>query len=146
MTQFEEVTSKLTPETLYQISMDGPKVSLKFYKEVEAKCTEIFYHPLVDMGTCSLHSVHGAVKSSVESTSWGIKDILKGGFNLLHYLPARREDFQVVTKSDVYPLYFCATQWVKSKCVADRMAEVWPNIKKIIGILENPPKVQTTNM
>ena len=104
MTQFEEVTSKLTPEKLYQISMDGPKVSLKFYKEVEAKCTEIFYHSLVDTGTCSLHSVHGAVKCSVESMSWGIKDILKDGFTLLHYLPAHREDFQVVTKSNVYPL------------------------------------------
>ena len=53
--------------------------------------------------------MHGAVKSIVESTSWDIKDILKGGFNLLHDLPAHREDFQVVTKADVYPLYFCVT-------------------------------------
>ena len=30
MTQFEKVTNKLTAEKLYQISMDGPKVNLKF--------------------------------------------------------------------------------------------------------------------
>ena len=63
--------------------MDGPKVNLKFYREVEAKCTESFCHSLINMGTFSLHSVYGAVKSGVESTSWGIKVILKGGFNLL---------------------------------------------------------------
>ena len=71
---------------------------------------------------------------------WGIKYILKGGFNLLHYSPASREDFQVVTKSNVYPLYFCATRWVKNKCVADRMVEVWPNIKKITEFWKSLPK------
>ena len=131
MTQFEEVTNKVALEKLYQISMDRPKVNLKFYREVEAKRTEILYHSLTDMGTCSLH--HRAVKSGVESTSWSIKNILKGGFNLLHDSPARREDFQVVTKSNVYPLYFFATRWVENKCVADMMVEVWPNIKKIMG-------------
>ena len=76
---------------------------------MEGKRTESFYHSLIGICTCSLHSMHGAVKSIVESTSWDIKDILKGGFNLLHDLPAHREDFQVVTKADVYPLYFCVT-------------------------------------
>ena len=92
------------------------------------------------MGTCSLHSMHGAVKSGVESTSRGIKDILEGGFNLLHDSPARREDFQVVTKSNVYPLYFFATRWVENKCVADRMVKVWPNIKKIMEFWKSLPK------
>ena len=94
--------------------MDGPIVNLKFYREVEAKRTENSYHSLIDMGSCSLQSVHGAVKSSVESTSWGIKDILKGAFNLLHNCSARREGFQGVTKSNVYLLYFWATWWVEN--------------------------------
>ena len=53
MTQFEEVTSKLAPEKLYQISMDGPKVNLTFYWEVVAKRTESIYHSLIDLGGCS---------------------------------------------------------------------------------------------
>ena len=61
---------------------------------MEAKCAERFSHSIIDMGTCSLQSVHGAVKYGVKSTSWGIKDILKCGFNLLHNLPARREGFR----------------------------------------------------
>ena len=35
MTQFEKVTNKLVSEKLYQISMNGPKVNLKFYRGVE---------------------------------------------------------------------------------------------------------------
>ena len=104
MTQFEEVTNKLVPEKLYQISIDGPKVNLNFYREVEAKRNESFYQSLIDVATCSLHSVQSAVKSGFESTSWGIKDILKDGFNLLYDSPARREHFQVVTKCNVYQL------------------------------------------
>ena len=84
--------------------------------------------------------MHGAVKSGVESTSWGIKDILKGGFNLLYDLPAHSEDFQVVTKSDLCSLYFCATRWVENKCVADRMVEVWPIIKKVMEFWKSLPK------
>ena len=30
MTQFEEVTNKVAPDKLFQISMDGPKVNLRF--------------------------------------------------------------------------------------------------------------------
>ena len=107
---------------------------------MEAKRTEILYHSPVDMGTYSLHFVHGAVKSGVESTSCGIKDILKVGFNLLRDSPAPREDFQEVTKSNVYPLYFCVTRWVENKCVADWMVEVWPNIKKIMEFWKSLPK------
>ena len=57
MTQFEEFTNKHAPEKFYQISMDEPKVNLKFYREVEAKCTESSYHSFIYMGTCSLFSV-----------------------------------------------------------------------------------------
>ena len=46
----------------------------------------------------------------------------------------------MVTKSNVYPLDFCATQWVENKCVADRMVEVWPNIKKIMEFWKSFPK------
>ena len=48
-----KVTNKLAPERLYQICMDGPKVNLRFYRELEAKHTESFYQSLIDIGTCS---------------------------------------------------------------------------------------------
>ena len=139
--QFGEVTKNLDPIKLYHISMDGPKVNLKFHRDILEKRSEDLFHSLIDIGTCSLHSVHGAVQTGVEKkTSWGIKKVLKGGFQILHNTPARRDDFVAVTGSTKYPLYFCATRWVENKLVADRMLEVWPNIKKIVQFWEGLPK------
>ena len=50
MTQFEEVTNKYAPEKPCQISMDGLKVNLNFYREMEAKGNERFYDTLIDIG------------------------------------------------------------------------------------------------
>ena len=33
---------------------------------------------LINIGSCSLHTVHGALKTAVESISWNIKATLKG--------------------------------------------------------------------
>ena len=64
--------------------------------------------------------MRGPVKSGIESKSCGM-------VSLMHDSPGRREDFQVVAKSNVYPLRCCATRLVENKCVAGRMLEVWPN-------------------
>ena len=53
-----------------------------------------------------------------------IKETLKGGFQLLHNSPARREDYESVSGSTKYPLYYCATRWVENKLVGERMIEV----------------------
>ena len=37
-------------------------------------------------------------------------------------------------------MYFCATCCVENKCVADRMVEVWPNIKKTMEFWKSLPK------
>lgn len=140
LTQFEEITKHLDPKKNYQISMDGPNVNLRFYEDLKKKRNDNLFHTLVDIGTCSLHSVHGAVKSGIEKTSWNIKETLKGAFYLLHDSPARREDFEVVTMSNKYPLYFCATRWVENKLVADRMLEIWANMLKIMEFWNKLPK------
>ena len=132
MTNFEEITNKLAQQKVYQIYMDRPKVNLKFYSEADDKRTQSFFHSLIDRGTFSVYSERCTVKSGVESTSRSIKDILKGRFNLLHDSPARREDFRVVKKPDMYPFYFSTTRRAQNMCVVDRMVEIALNIKKIM--------------
>ena len=63
--------------------MDGPTVNLKFYKEFLRLYKEENCHCLIDVGTCSLHTV-------VETTSWNVKKVLKGAFHVLHNSSARR--------------------------------------------------------
>ena len=69
-----------------------------------------------------------------------IKETLKGGFQLLHDSPARREDYENVSGSTKYPLYYCSTRCIENKLVAECMIEVWPNLIKLIKVWESLPK------
>ena len=101
--------------------MDGPAVNIKFLNEFKVKREENAFHSIIDIGTCSLHTVHGSVKTAFDKSNMKIKETLKGGFQLLHNSPARREDYESVSGSTKYPLYYCATRWVENKLVAECM-------------------------
>ena len=90
--------------------MDGPSVNWKFLNEVSKRRKDDELHALIEIGSCGLHIIHGAFKSGAEMTNWNIKQVLKGAFQILHDTPARREDYESVTGSIIYPLFFCATR------------------------------------
>ena len=54
--------------------------------------------------------MHGSFKTGTEKTGWNLKSLLKDSFQILHDTPAKREDYEPVTGSNEYPLFFCATQ------------------------------------
>jgi hypothetical protein len=65
---FKTVTDDLQSNKVYQISMDGPNVNLKFYNEFSAKFKEENCHSSIDIGTCSLHTVHNSFRTGAEKT------------------------------------------------------------------------------
>lgn len=62
MDHFETCTEGLNLGHLQQVSMDGPKVNLKFHRLLMAKFETEANNILLDVGTCGLHVVHGALK------------------------------------------------------------------------------------
>ena len=91
--------------------MDRSNVNLRFYQEFCRKCKdEIYRSPLTDIGSCSLHIIHGSLKTGAEKSNWGIKKLLKGAYTLLHNTPTCREDYESITASSTYPLTFCGTR------------------------------------
>ena len=90
--------------------MDGPSVNLKFYNEIVQDRQENMVHSLIDIDSCSLHIVHGSFRAGAEKTGWNLKALLKGSFQILHDTPAGREEYEKVTGSNKYPLFFCAAQ------------------------------------
>ena len=70
-------------------------------------------HSLIGIGSCSLHIVHGSFKTAAEKTDWNLKALLKGLFQICRDTPAKREDYEKVTGSNKYPLFFCASYMVK---------------------------------
>ena len=105
---------------MLQVPMDGPAINSKFFDALINYRSECELPQLINIGSCSLHTVHGALKTAVESTCLNIKQTLKGIWQILHESPARREVFVSVTGTKKYPLFFCSTRWVESKSVTDR--------------------------
>ena len=56
--EFGQITSALDPLKLYQISKDGLRVNLKSMSQIVKKRMENLFHSLINIGTCSLHTVH----------------------------------------------------------------------------------------
>ena len=73
------------------------------------------YLSLIDIGSCSLHVVHGAFRTGVQKTKWSIDGILRALYNLFNDSPAKREDYKTITGSDIFPLQFLVTDGLKTK-------------------------------
>ena len=121
--------------------MDGPNVNWKLYDGiVEERNQNDNYPALIDIESCSLHVVHGTLRSGVHKTKWGIDGVLKAMHNLSDDFPAKREYYQNITGSKVFPLPFCGHRWNEDKNVADRALDVWPNIAKYVNEILKKPK------
>ena len=92
LTHFNDIVKGLEPPKLYQISMDGPNVNLRFPDEFTSSLTETVLHSLINIGSCNLHIIHGSLKTGEAVTEWKIKKVVN------------------VTGSSVYPLNFCSTR------------------------------------
>ena len=58
LNHFKCIINDLPSNKVYQVSMDVINANLKFYKEFSRLYKEKNCHCLIDIGTCSLHTVH----------------------------------------------------------------------------------------
>ena len=111
--------------------MDGPATNWKFFSLLVADRDQEQLPKLVNIGSCSLHTIRGAFKTGAESTNWNVKATLKGTFQFLHDTPARRDDYTSVTGSTQFPLYFCTTRWIEDSAVASRLIVIWITLSNL---------------
>ncbi|KAL3859738.1 hypothetical protein ACJMK2_009936 [Sinanodonta woodiana] len=115
---FESVTTNLNLNNLIQLSMDGPNVNWAFYKKIDSTlATE--HVTLLNVGSCSLHKVHGACKTAMDAVNWKIDKFLRSLYQLFHDTPARR-DFVKVSGTSIFPLQFCKHRWLENTSVTQR--------------------------
>ena len=84
--------------------MDGLSVNIKFYTELVEMRDKVQLPSLIDIGICSLHVIHGAFKTGIESTNWEMKKKSKRSFQLLHDLSACRADTHLLAEQIVQVL------------------------------------------
>ena len=69
-------------------------------------CCEKDYLKIIDIGSCSLHVLHGAFKSGVEATDWFLNEILKAMWKIFDNSPARQDTNIKICKMDEFPLRY----------------------------------------
>lgn len=124
-----ELMKKMT-----QVAMDGPNVNKKLFNDLQLELSELQPDSpeLLNIGTCGLHTIHGAFKTGMKATTWDIVGFLRAVYNLFKDSPARRADYIRYSKSEVFPLKFCAVRWVESGRVAERALQILPALKKYV--------------
>ena len=137
---FESTLSKLGMLNLVQVSMDGPNVNWSFYDKLSERRKDEQLNTLVGTGSCSLHSVHGALQTGVQAADWEVAPFLCGIFILFHDSPGRRSEYIRITGSSGFPLHFCATRWMEDLVVVEIALQLLPNITVYVNaVLRKPP-------
>ncbi|XP_077103051.1 uncharacterized protein LOC143753997 [Siphateles boraxobius] len=140
----KECVAQLNMRWLLSLGMDGPNVNFKLLDLLQKEHTELYGGAQVlIVGSCGLHTLHNAMKAGF--TAWQIDKLLCALHFLFHNIPARREDYTIITGSSCFPLSFCGHRRVENVPVAERVLEIWPMIQKYINAAENK-KVQKPNL
>ena len=103
LNHFKSITNDFSSRKVYQVSTDEPNVNLNFYRGFLRLYKEENCHCLIDLGICSIHTVHNSSRTGVEATWWDVKKVLKGDFHVLHNSLACREDYESQNGSTTYP-------------------------------------------
>ena len=123
---------KIGYANLIQVSMDGPNVNWATFDKLENKLQTENNKKLLNIGSCGLHTLHNAFKAGVSDTEWDIGHKLSALYTLFDEVPARRDDYEKVTKQALYPLQFCAHRWVENVSVCERAIDLLPHLKVFV--------------
>ena len=117
--------------------MDDPNVNWKFCHNLFQKCKGEELPDLLNIGSCSLHVVHGSFEKGAKESGWNLGNTLCSLWQIFHKTPARREDFIQITSSDLFPFQFCQLRWVAGTKVAEQALKIWPHANKYVKAMKN---------
>ena len=127
-------------KNLVHIGSDGPSVNIKFLKDYDEHRSLNELPVLLHLGTCGLHTIHGSLKAGEKESGWKIGKTLKAMSGILTDTPARRETFENLTETFLYPLPYCGHRWCENENCLERADVVWKPIKRFVKHLEKLPK------
>ena len=93
-----------------QISMDRPNTNWNVLNLCTNHLVENGYKNLIEIGSCSLHSVHGAFHAGAIKTGWELNKVLKAMHKIFNESPAWRDFYLKERSSSKFPIKFCETR------------------------------------
>ena len=135
-----ESMSNLDMAKFLQLSMDGPNTNWNVLDLVNGHLVENGHKNLVEIGSCSLHVVHGAFQTGALKTGWELNKVLKAMYNIFKESPAQRDIYLKEGSLSEFPLKFWEPRWIEDKEVAERALEVWKSVVATIRYWEGLSK------
>lgn len=132
-----EDLERMNLSNLQQVSMDGPSVNWKLFDMLQDKVEKDTGNKFLNIGSCGLHVIHGALKDGFFKSDNGVHNFLSSLYWLFKDSPARREDFSKLTGSNTFPLMFCKHRWVENVPVAERALEMFDNVKMFVKAVQD---------
>ena len=72
-----------------------------------------------------MHTIHGSLKAAVKAMDWSIGKALKAMWKILDETPVRRDIFEKITETNVYPLPYCGHRWCENEDCIHRVENIW---------------------
>ena len=136
---FISALDSLDLKKLLHVSMDDPNVNWAFSSELPNYWTEM-RSKLLSTESCSLHAINRAFKPGEQKTDWKLKKVFRGLHQILHYIPARQNDYANKTERSQLPLPFYGTQWIEDEQVAARAIKIWDDLCQLCTLWQSQPK------
>ena len=126
--KFNDCLSSLDRSKILQVSSDEPNVNLAFLNLVHENRKDDLLDPLIDIGTCSLHTLHRSFQTGEKTTDSNIKKLISSVNKIFDESPSHRADYERLTAAShtECPLKFCAHWWL--------ITPVLPNMFKLFGL------------
>ena len=121
---------------LLQVSMDGPNVNWKAFRQLNNQIEAESRRQLLNVGSCGLHTIHNSFKSGWLEIDWDVQHAFTSLYWLFKDSPARREDYSTSTGSYIFPKRFCRTRWVENVDVAERVLNIWPHVENFVQAIQ----------
>ena len=110
---------------------------------VEKRSENDDYPGLIDIGSCNLHIVHGAFRTGVQKTKWGIDGILQALYNCFLTHQQKGRTIKSLLDRKCFHYLLVELDGLKTRrWQADRAIQIWPNIIKYINETLKKPKSQ----
>ena len=144
---FEQFVSDGIPVAkLVTLVQDGPNVNKTIFRKMD----ELIRHDnpeftgLVDLGSCSIHTIHNAFGKGLEKCGKEIEQLCMDLHALFKYSAARREDFrEVQIEMDLDLTNFLqhtVVRWLSIGPAVKRILEQWEAVPQFLTDLAKDPK------
>ena len=91
---------------LVHISMGGLDTNWALFNLLQRNQEENEYPELVNIGSCSLHFLCGALKAEEDASDWNLSKILKLMWKILDDCPAQRDTYLGSCNLNLIPMMF----------------------------------------